>query len=526
MNRNSNNDSMNATEKRELNGSILLYNGNFFRFDGKKNYTWMWIQEGMIRDAGYRDCDAGYLAMAEEAVDLKGSLVLPGFYDCHVHVVPTALDRMKLDLNGSRNFEEMGTRLREWAERYPRQSTVYACRLEISDLEEKCLPNRQVIDQFLRDYDVWIECRDFHCTILNTKALHSINIPWTIEGVEVDEFMRPTGIFRGKANALLRQKIGNSYNIQDKERAVLDLSKQLLKKGVTSIHAMEGGEGFPEQDVKLLLSCIPRLPLDVCIYFGTMELDKVKALGLTRVGDIFLDGSFTAGEAALDTSYHDRSGSGTLYYSQEEVNQFLLNCYQAGLDTSLHAVGSRAVEQALRAHEYARRETGIFNLRHRIEHAELTTKHQRRQAGAMGIIFSMQPAFEYFYGGSRGMFAERLGELWQQTNPFQDIRNAGVRICGGSDSGLTPVNPIGGIHAAVNHPVESSRVTVEEALSMFTRDAAWVGREEGYKGELEIGRVADLAVMDRNIFRTNPKGIITAEVILTMKSGAILYQDL
>ena len=455
MNRNSNNDSMNATGKRELNGSILLYNGNFFRFDGKKNYTWMWIQEGMIRDAGYRDCDAGYLAMAEEAVDLKGSLVLPGFYDCHVHVVPTALDRMKLDLNGSRNFEEMGTRLREWAERYPRQSTVYACRLEISDLEEKCLPNRQVIDQFLRDYDVWIECRDFHCTILNTKALHSINIPWTIEGVEVDEFMRPTGIFRGKANALLRQKIGNSYNIQDKERAVLDLSKQLLKKGVTSIHAMEGGEGFPE-----------------------------------------------------------------------EVNQFLLNCYQAGLDTSLHAVGSRAVEQALRAHEYARRETGIFNLRHRIEHAELTTKHQRRQAGAMGIIFSMQPAFEYFYGGSRGMFAERLGELWQQTNPFQDIRNAGVRICGGSDSGLTPVNPIGGIHAAVNHPVESSRVTVEEALSMFTRDAAWVGREEGYKGELEIGRVADLAVMDRNIFRTNPKGIITAEVILTMKSGAILYQDL
>ena len=89
MNRNSNNDSMNATGKRELNGSILLYNGNFFRFDGKKNYTWMWIQEGMIRDAGYRDCDAGYLAMAEEAVDLKGSLVLPGFYDCHVHVVPT-----------------------------------------------------------------------------------------------------------------------------------------------------------------------------------------------------------------------------------------------------------------------------------------------------------------------------------------------------------------------------------------------------------------------------------------------------
>ena len=84
---------------------------------------------------------------------------------------------------------------------------------------------------------------------------------------------------------------------------------------------------------------------------------------------------------------------------------------------------------------------------------------------------------------------------------------------------------MGGIGAAVNHPVAASSLTVEEALSMFTRDAAWAVREEKLKGEIEIGRLADLVVTDRNIFRTNPKNIMTAEIIMTVKSGNILYQD-
>ena len=506
--------------------TVLLYNGNFFRFGGRKHYAWLWVKNGFIQDAGYEEWDARYLREAEETVDLKGNLVLPGLCDCHVHLVPSALDQMKVDLNGSQDFEELGARLRERMEARPQEKIVPACRLECSDLREKRLPDRQVLDGFVRDYAVWIESRDFQCTVLNTKALHSAGIPWTMEGVELDESMRPTGIFRGKANTLLRRKLAGSCNAQDKERAVLDLSKRLLKKGVTSLHVMEGGEGFPEEDVPFLSACSPKLPLDICIYFGTMKPEKVAELGLSRIGDIFLDGSFASANAATWENYHDRPGNGTLNYSQEEVNRFLVRCYRAGLDTSLHTVGSRAVEQALTAHEYARRETGVYDLRHRLEHAELTTETQRKRAAAIGLAFSMQPAFEYFYGGSRGMYAERLGERWRTTNPFRDIRNAGVRICGGSDSGLTPVNPIGGIHAAVNHPVDASRLSIEEALSMFTREAAWMVREEGWKGELEIGRIADLAVVDRNIFRTNPKNIITTEVILTMKSGAVLYQNL
>ena len=182
---------------------------------------------------------------------------------------------------------------------------------------------------------------------------------------------------------------------------------------------MEGGYGFPGVGRGNFWppagqNCRWILP----IYFGTTSPEKVKRLGLSRIGDLFLDGSFASGNAALLSNYEDHPGNGTLNYSQEELNSFLLRCYLADLDTSLHAVGNRAMEQALIAHEYARQKTGNVYLRHRIEHAELTTELQRKRAAALGLTFSMQPAFEYYYGGSHSMYAERLGERWRQTNPF------------------------------------------------------------------------------------------------------------
>ena len=286
--------------------SLLLYNGNFFRFDGKKHYNWVWIKNGIIRDAGYQAWDSTHLLESEQTIDLKGNLVLPGFCDCHVHCVPSALDRTKVNLNGSANFAEIGTRLREWLEEHPQSSMVRACLLEVSDLEEKRLPNRRVIDQYVRDLPCWIESRDFHCTILNTKALHVAGVPFLMDGVELDDSQRPTGIFRGKANAFLRRKMADSYQWDEKEQAVTALCGRLLKRGVTSIHAMEGGEGFSESDAEFLAQCGPRLPVDIAIYFGTMDPQRVKSLGLSRIGDIFLDGSFASGNAALSVNYHDR----------------------------------------------------------------------------------------------------------------------------------------------------------------------------------------------------------------------------
>lgn len=510
-----------------MNDSLLLYNGIFFRFDGEESYQWLWIQKGVIQDAGFDRGYEAYVNQAGEALDLKGNLVLPGFCDCRVHFIQTALKNAEIDLNGARSYEEVGWRIHRWLDKHPRSGLVRAYGLEVSDLREKTLPDRKVIDNIVRDYPVWISSRDYHRSMLNTRALHYLNVPLAVEGVELDENQLPTGILRGTVNALIRSRIFRSYSDEEKNRAVEALSQRIIRRGVTSVHAMEGGYGFAESDAQFLNTCGEGLPIDISLYYGTMDIYKVKNMRLPRIGgEIFIDGSFASSNAALFENYSDSDGRGELNYSQEEINAFLVECYRSKIQTALHAVGGRAIEQVLRAHQYAQDVTGIRGLRHRVEHAELSTGEQRKQAAQLQLIFSMQPACEYFYGGSGGMYESRLGQRSERTNQLRQVIDSGIVICGGSDSDLTPINPIGGIHAAVNHPQAESAISIEEAVRMFTLNGAYATGEEHKKGSIELGKMADLAVLDQDIFQMNPRDIMSTQVVATIKHGAILYNNL
>ncbi len=510
-----------------MNDSLLLYNGTFYRFGTEPAYRWLWVRGGIICDAGFGSGYYKYRAQAGESLDLKGNLALPGFCDCRVHMVQTALKNREVDLHGADSFEEVGRRIRSWMQAHPRAGLVRAYGLEVSDLKEKRLPDRRAIDRMVRECPVWISSRDFHRSMLNTKALYELNVPLAVNGVETDGEQHPTGILQGTANALVRSRIFRECSDEDKSRALEQLAQDMIRKGITSVHAMEGGWGFAESDARLLWACAPGLPVDVSLYFGTMQPLQAKEMGLARIGgDIFVDGSFASRNAALAEPYSDSDHSGQLNYAQEELNAFLLQCYRFGLRTALHAVGERAMEQVLAAHQYAREATGIFGMRHRVEHAELCTTDQMRRAKALGLIFSMQPACEILYGGRDGMYAARLGARAQRTNPLRKIIDSGITICGGSDSDLTPLDPIGGIYAAVCHPQPESAVSVEEAVRMFTLNGAYAEEEEGKKGQLEVGMRADIAVLDRNIFQIAAADIAGARTVATVKDGAVLFEAL
>ncbi|MDF2677546.1 MAG: exoenzyme regulatory protein aepA, partial [Bacillota bacterium] len=259
---------------------------------------------------------------------------------------------------------------------------------------------------------------------------------------------------------------------------------------------------------------------------STTDIAKIKSNGINRIGgDIYIDGSFTSMSAAISFNYKDTNKNGNLYFSQDEINEFVLECYKNNLDTAFHAVGDRAVEQVLNAHIYAQSILPNKKQRHRIEHVELTSPEQKKKARELGIIFSMQPAFEYYYGGSNGMYANRLNSNYKKTNEFRKIFDEGIIVCGGSDSDLTPIDPILGIHAAVNHPVIENSISVEEAIKMFTINAAYAVREENKKGSIEIGKIADLVILDKDIYKINTKSVITTQVIGTIKNGKFLYKN-
>lgn len=511
-----------------MESDLLLFNGNFVRFGAQRNYHWLAVDGGRIVDAGCETDYEKYRGQCREEMDLKGNTVLPGFYDCHVHFVQTALKQISVDLSGVRSFDEIRRRIVEWVEEHPRAGVVRAFGLEVSELEEGRLPTRKVLDQYAKEYALWINSRDFHMSILNTKAMHQLNVPLTMEGVGLESDGSATGILSGGANALIRKKITRLYTREEKYATMAGLAESILRRGVTSVNAMEGGYVFNEEDAALLHAYQDSLPVDVTLFYGTTDVNAAMEMGLDRVGgDIFVDGAFSSFNAAVEENYEQRDGNGVLFFSQREIDDFMCEAYRNRLATSLHCVGGRAVEQAISAHEKARRAYPLGGgRRHRIEHAELSSPSQKKRARELGLIFSMQPAYEYFYGGPGCMYENRLGKRYRQTNQYRELTDLGIVVCGGSDSDLTPINPLLGIHAAVNHPVPENSVSVEEAVRMFTWNAAYSVGEEEHKGSIEVGKAADLAVLDKDIFRINQKEIITACVLATIKNGSVLYSTL
>ena len=148
-----------------------------------------------------------------------------------------------------------------------------------------------------------------------------------------------------------------------------------------------------------------------------------------------------------------------------------------------------------------------------------------RKAAELGIVFSMQPAYESQWGGENKMYQQRLGDKYKETNPFRAILDHGIRICGGSDSDTTEINYLHAIYHAVNHPVPRHRVTTMEAIRMFTSDAAYAIGKEQEKGILKAGALADVILLDGDILRAEGEALKDLQVVTTLKSGRVIYKE-
>ena len=338
----------------------------------------------------------------------------------------------------------------------------------------------------------------------------------------------PTGIFRKHANAILRTNILKNISDSTRKDATSEIMSTLLMNGITTVNAMEGGFMYCDKDAEFVFEHGNDFPIDMVLFYQTMDIDRIKAMGLNRIGGcLYIDGTFGARTAALSFEYADCPGTmGSLRMSQQELNDFVIQCYKNNLQLALYTIGDRAIESALIAHENALYQTGITGLRHRLEHAELVNDNQIERAKGLNIIFSMQPSYETYWGGRGKMYEQRLGENYKRTNPFKKIIDKGVVICGGSDSDVTEPRPLLGIHSAVNHPVAEHRVDIYEALKMFTCNGAYGIFEENNKGTLEVGKLADVVILDQDILSVPSNDIDKIKVNVTIKSGEILYNNL
>ena len=295
--------------------------------------------------------------------------------------------------------------------------------------------------------------------------------------------------------------------------------------GLTTVHALEGGSVSEDEAVSEFLGTASGLPLCFVLYYQTMDVEKVTALGLPRIGGcILLDGDVGPRTAALSQPYVDDPDCyGTLYHTQAEIDAFVLEAHRAGLQVALHAVGDAAVEQALNAYEAALTASPREDHRHRIEHCEIIREEQIQRAQRLGVALAIQPPFNHYWPHTE-YFSSVGKERAMSADPVRMLMRPGLLVAGGSDSTVTPLGPLIGVHAAVNHSNPDERVSVQEGMELYTINAARIAFEEGDKGSLEVGKLGDLVILAEHPFDVDPARIKDIPVERTVIGGQTVYE--
>jgi predicted amidohydrolase YtcJ len=269
---------------------------------------------------------------------------------------------------------------------------------------------------------------------------------------------------------------------------------------------MGGPEVSGVEDLAELLALAAGEPGPLVLgYWGELAerggLDVVRDLGLTGAGgDLFCDGAFGSHTAALGNGpYTDRpQTAGTLRFATGQIVHHVRACTRAGIQAGFHVIGDAAVAQVIFAVETVAADLGrpaVRACRHRLEHVEMIDHPDIERMRDLGMVASVQPAFDAAWGGDAGMYAERLGaHRALATNPFAGFADAGVVLALGSDAPVTPLDPWGGVHAAVDHRTPGSGLRPFDAFDAHTHGGWQAVRAEHPAGPLGVGAPAHLAL--------------------------------
>ncbi len=196
--------------------------------------------------------------------------------------------------------------------------------------------------------------------------------------------------------------------------------------------------------------------------------------------------------------------------------------HRHGNQLAIHAIGDYAIECVINSIQAAIKDAPRKDHRHRIEHCEILTAGQIERIKELGIIPAVQPNFVGEWAGPGSMYEQRLGEERNRlNNPYRIMIDEGIIIAFGSDG--MPFNPIYGVWSALNHGIKDARIKLTEAIRCYTLNGAYASFEEDLKGSIEPGKLADVAVIDRDLVETKPENIRDAKVYMTIVNGKILY---
>ncbi|MCW2685031.1 MAG: putative amidohydrolase ytcJ [Blastococcus sp.] len=442
--------------------------------------------------------DAGDAPTAGRVIAGRGALLTPAFVDAHVHATATGLALTGLDLHSSYSLDAA---VKALAERVAvgGSGIVLGTGWDETGWPERRALTRHDLDAVVGDRPAYLARVDVHSATVSTALLDAIPGIADLPGFD------PDGQLRLDAHHAARQVAYGSVGTDQRRAAQRATLAAAAALGIGSVHEMAGPEVSGAEDLAGLLALADESPGPLVLgYWGELAerggLDVVRELGLAGAGgDLFCDGAFGSHTAALSAPYADRPGtSGALRFETPALIDHVRACTQASVQAGFHCIGDAAVHQVLDAVAAVVEELGataVRACRHRLEHLEMVDAPVLDRMRAWGMVASVQPAFDAAWGGEHGMYAERLGvERAAATNPFADLADAGVALALGSDAPVTPLDPWGGVHAAVDHRTPGAGLRPFDAFDAATHGGWHAARAEHPVGPLAVGAPAHLAL--------------------------------
>jgi len=405
-------------------------------------------------------------------------------------------------------------------------------------------PHKSMIDAMTPDHPVLVQRLDGHMALANSLALKLAGITRDTPNPEGGEIVKdrktgePTGILRDTATALVDAVIP-PLSREKREQAIRAAMRHAQELGVTSVQ-----DNSSREDLEIYQDLLKKAELGVRVNawrgadgwadFSRLGIQAACGDPFLRLGTVklFVDGSMGAGTALFFEPYaDDPSTSGLPIHSQSNLNDLVKNADRAGLQIAAHAIGDKANAWILEAFTQARKENGVREARHRVEHAQVVREQDVIRFHELGVIASIQPS--HCIDDMR--WAEkRIGPRVADAYRFASFLDRGVRLAFGTDWDVEPLDPRLGLYAAVSrelpsggpaggwHPAE--KLSLAQAIEIYTLGSAYAEFQEKVKGSVTPGKFADLVVMESDLFEISQKEILKTPVAMTVLAGKIVFK--
>ncbi len=538
-----------------MEADLILHNGRIYTMDKKVGYcSAVAISGNRIVALGSDDTIGTLLSSRGRKIDLEGRCVVPGLVDTHLHFQSYALSLQQLNLSDVPTLAEAVAMVKEAAPISDGVEWLEGRGWNQSDWPGEAFPTAKDMDRVAPDRPAYLRHRSGHAAWVNTKALQIANIGASTADppggeIQRDASGRPTGVLFEKAMKLVKECMPRPA-VQEVQQAMIHAQRICLRAGLTGFHDFDGRICFRalqqlRSDDDLQLRVVKNIPVKQLHHATGVGLHSGFGDDWIRVGSVklFADGALGPRTASMIDPYEgEQDNRGLIVTDKEEMYAHIVEAVHNGLSVAVHAIGDKANHDVLDVFEMVDLDSRKRNLpfalpsrqiSHRIEHAQLLHPSDIDRFRRLGVIASMQPIHAT---SDIEMAQGHWGDRSQHAYAWRSLLDSGATLAFGSDAPIESIEPLTGIHAAVTRRridgvpgpegwYPEQRLTVEEAVSGYTMGPAIASGRADYMGSISPGKLADLTILEGDIYGLPSQEIPGIVIAGTMVDGKFMYRN-